>query len=323
LSTAIYTTDSSFFAAPDLAYFLDADLYVDHNVGLYKNKFIKENIITVDVYNNEEVYGTNIYADHLIIINTIALKQISFLIKQKWFKKVTLIVSDSNATKTYDWWTKFVKKYNIDVYVMPDKIPYCKNINFKPIYQFMNINNNYYQHIDNKFINKKNNILTIGHSASTSQKAKTKGTFQIEKFINELQTKYNINYLQIIGKHHEFALLDTEKCDIFIDQLIYNNPYIDVKSLWDKDIEYKGGIGKSGLEAMHLKCCVVSGGEKYNTEPYFETPPIIWVKYNDFKLIIDQLLNQYEKIQTIANKQYDWIKNYSTKEFAKKYLNVE
>jgi hypothetical protein len=83
LSTAIYTTDSSFFAAPDLAYFLDADLYVDHNVGLYKNKFIKENIITVDVYNNEEVYGTNIYADHLIIINTIALKQISFLIKQK------------------------------------------------------------------------------------------------------------------------------------------------------------------------------------------------------------------------------------------------
>jgi len=102
LKPAIYTTDSSFFAAPDLAEFIGADLYVDHKIGLYKNPNIVENIVGVEIKNNIKIRGTNINTDHLIVINTIALKQISFLIEQKKFKKITLIVCDSNSTKTYE-----------------------------------------------------------------------------------------------------------------------------------------------------------------------------------------------------------------------------
>lgn len=315
MKPAIYTTDSSFFAAPDLAEFINADLYVDHKVGLYKNPNVVENIVGVEINNNIKIRGININTDHLIVINTIALKQISFLIEQKKFKKVTLIVCDSNSTKTYKWWNDFVKKHNISVYVMPDLVPYCKGIEYKPIYHFMKINDNN--------INKNNDILLIGHGPSTLQKAKIKGSKQIENIINKLKSKYNnVDYIQIIGKKHGEGLKLKKQCHIFIDQLIYNNPYIDITKHWDKIIPYKGGLGKSGLEAMHLKCCTLTGGLKYNTEPYFESPPIIWIDYNNIENELIKLLNNKNKINEIANNQYNWIKNYSTSKFAKNYLGV-
>jgi len=104
---------------------------------------------------------------------------------------------------------------------MPDLVSYCKDIEYKPIYHFIKINDNN--------INKNNNILLIGHGSSTLQKAKIKGSKEIENIINKLKTKYNnIDYIQIVGKKHSEGLKLKKQCHIFIDQLIYNNPYIDI-----------------------------------------------------------------------------------------------
>ncbi|MBS8122123.1 hypothetical protein [Candidatus Vampirococcus lugosii] len=130
----ILTEHSAFFAAPYLSEALDCDLYVS-NVKF--NNFFGKNT-NMGIYCGKKT--EKITDDEITIIGVHSLEMISNRIINGDFKRVILILCDTNACLKYKWWNDFVLKYNIDLYIMPDKKEFCF-VDYKPIYQYMKLDN--------------------------------------------------------------------------------------------------------------------------------------------------------------------------------------
>lgn len=289
-SIAILTKNSTYFAAPVLAQYLKCPLYVIYNNennfmdGVQGIKF--NNIINCDI---------------LIIIGYNALKAIESQLYK--YKKVVYIVSDSNSCRFYKTWNHIVEKNNIKVFVMPDKIDYCTN-SFIPIYQALNISGGL-----NKF-----NKFTITHSPRIKEKIYYKGTNQIQSIILELQNKYDFDFKIITGMSYKEAQEIKSKSHLFIDQLIFENKFIN-QSRWGGNIIYKGGLGKSGLEAMCMGVCTITSGEFFNTMPYFEPPPVLWTSYDSFYNDVKNIILNEELRNEYSIKQKTWCEKHILSDF--------
>lgn len=304
----IFTDYSAFFAAPYLAEILDAKLYV---IDVNFNNFFGNNNVIQGIHCGENT--KNINNDDLIIIGYEALKKIKSRIEKGDFKKVCYIISDTKSCINYLDWNSFIEKYKIDLYVMPDIKPYCK-IQYKPIYQYIRINK--------ELVSTKPERLLISHSPRSKGKLKTKGTEAVIENIKLLKKSFDFDFLLITGKNMDDCIREKSRSHIFIDQLVFKNPEVKKHNYWGS-IEYTGALGKSGIEGMLLNCCVITGAEKPVTEPYFDTPPIIWSDYDKFYEDLKELIINSEKRNQIIHQQNQWLKGYYSKEFFKSYFNRE
>ena len=76
-----------------------------------------------------------------------------------------------------------------------------------------------------------------------------------------------------------------------------------------KLLGFKGGIGKSGLEAMLVKNVLITSSPQLITEPFFENPPSISINPSELRKTIEDFIENPDKIKSISNKQYGWTKN--------------
>jgi len=299
-SIAIFAEDSSLFACPYLAEALDCNLYT---ILQQYNNFFQGGRMAID-YNK-----VSIKEENLITIGYVALKTIAEKIEKKHFKSVAAILSDSPGCRNYKWINDFVSRNNITVYCMPDLKSYCTGKTI-PAYQTMNI--------DAGIINKPKKIL-ISHSPSNTEKAVLKGTPQILEIIKQLKKFYDFDFYIIQELTMKTCLSIKKQSHIFIDQLIYKNPHVPQKR-WGGEIIYNGGLGKSGIEAMFLGCCVITGGTVPETEPYFPPPPIQWTDYNNLYRDLKEILTYPVLIDHIAKEQRTWASKYLSYEFVAKHI---
>lgn len=262
---------------------------------------------------NTVIYGLNtkkINIDHLILIGMRALEWYSKY-KEKNFKTVAVIFSDTNFCRHYLWCNNYVNKNNIYVYAMPDLEKYleCKYI---PAYQTIIL-----PEID---IEKPKDKIIICHSPGIKAKDNIKGTKQIKLIIDKLKDKYNyIEYLQLTNLSWEKCIKVKSKAHIFIDQLIKNNPHISQERFGNK-ITYNGALGKSGIEGMLLKCCTITTMDQPHTEPYFPPPPVLISDYLNFECDLEKLIINENYRNYYINKQYDWVKKYCNPKFVAKHI---
>lgn len=297
---AIVTQSCKYFAAPFLADALNADLYT---IDLSQNDFFGP-VCPVKKFRRNQT----IICDHLIVIGTRALQAAVTQISRKVFKTVAVIFSDTNCCVYRKWWNKFVKENGITVYAMPDLFNYCDDLPY-PIYQIFKI--------PVLRVRKIPDVVTIAHSPG--RKAIYKGTARINEEILKLKEKYLINYIVSESDSWIDCLKVKAKSDIFIDQLIYGNPAIPQKR-FGGERPYLGSLGKSGLEAMHFNCCVVTGGHVPTTEPYFPRPPAVYTTYNNFYDDIKKLVEETELRKALAAEQKVWAKDYLSYDFMSKYV---
>jgi hypothetical protein len=300
----IFTEMSAFFASPYLAKALGCDLYVmntefNNFFGNNKKKGIYCGDKTEKIKDNE-----------ITIIGITALRKISKRIESGDFKNINLILCDTNSCLEYKWWNEFVSKYDIELFIMPDIKDFCFT-KYKQLYQYIEI--------DKKLIENKNEKLLITHSPRGKIKYKKKGTDLIIKTINKLNKKYDFDFKLITNMSMVDSIKEKSKSHIFIDQLIYKNDEIDQNKFGGK-IEYKGGLGKSGIEGMLLNCAVITGGIEPTSNENFKSPPIIWTDakkiYDDLeKLIIDE----YHRNNVTRNQNF-WLDNYMNENYYKKIL---
>jgi len=192
---------------------------------------------------------------------------------------------------------------------MPDMIPFL-GVEIIPAYQTM---------IINPIPRVNNNILTVAHSPRNGEKSKVKGTDYINEIVRGLKMKHQFNYIFIKNYPHKECLKLKAQSDIFIDQLIYGNPDVP-QQRWGEEITYEGGLGKSGIEAMLLGCCVITGGRKPDTERYFPPPPIIWTDYDNFKDHLDALIKDKDLISLCKRGQQKWAETYLNPEFVSHHI---
>jgi len=189
---------------------------------------------------------------------------------------------------------------DIEMLVMPDLIHYIQGkFKYKPYYQHIPITNG---------IEVKNKIFTVAHSPGLKKDIDHKGTSIIEKVCKEL----GINLDIISGISWEQSIQRKKKAHIFFDQIITD------KTRTELGIDYKGGIGKSGLEAMKCGCVTICSGKFTGTKKQ-PVPPVDIVNNEiELKALLKKYIKNKAALKKLAQKQKAYVDKYTSFDFVLK-----
>lgn len=289
--TVLFSNDSSYGGISFIANHIDSSCTIlmdsvrkDFD-SMIDNKFYlnKNNKLCLDILFKSK---------RIIVFGTISLNSIN--LSNYKDKELILVITDSTFLKKNTNINNFlINNKNIKVLIMPDLIPFIdKKIKYKPYFQHIGIDINQPM--------KKYEELTFSHSPGLKYKSDLKGSRFIEDTLKDQKL------IVIRNKTWTECIDIKKKSHIFIDQMIINNKY-----------KYAGGIGKSGLESMLLKNILITSAPPLVTEPFFENPPSININPNKLRETIEGFIEDKDKIKTISNTQFEWVKKYTSLDFVK------
>lgn len=215
-------------------------------------------------------------------------------------KRATVIVTDGGFMRNSAYYNSAFKNYK--VFCHPCKIQFA-TVPAKECYQPLG---------SLEFIKvSKNKELTVGHSPFSEVNARWKGTAQIIKTVLEFVTQ-NPTYISfdLITNIKWIECLERKsKCHIFVDQIDH----------FDGDkFGWRGGIGKSGLEAMLLDCLVICRG--WHEGLNIPHPPIAWCTKETFRDTLDFYIHNPIERRLKIEAQKEWALKYLSYEFGAKNI---
>jgi hypothetical protein len=210
----------------------------------------------------------------------------------------SVIISDSHYLEYTDEIDKIIEDNDMEVSCMIDLWDVCKHEKrayFQPFEQF---------DVDNT----KSDTLTVCHSPSVKVKTNQKGSAQIESVVKDIQSENrvgDIEYVCITNETWSGTIKRKASAQIFVDQLVMKNHY-DSKG-------YRGGIGKSGLEGMLLKCLTISSGNPIETD--VPAPPYVVANSSgELYMKMCYYLESPNVRSRMIERQYEWAKKYTSLE---------
>lgn len=236
--------------------------------------------------------------DHLIIVGCITFNRLEVYFGsslRRFFSqygKVHIIVTDGHFARNPDIYNKKFK--GLDVICTGCKRHFREPLPVKTYYQPFDLSD-----IDQT----KYKRLLIAHSPFGPVKYEQKGTDKIIEAVRD----YDFDL--ITGVQWDECLQRKAKSHIFIDQIDhYDRDKFKFKSpdyIWP-------ALGKSGIEAMHLGCLVITYGKGYNTE--IPAPPVAWVTDN-FEEVLNYYIYHPTERAELARRGKEWALKYATPEF--------
>ena len=165
----------------------------------------------------------------------------------------------------------------------------------------------YYQPFDLSHIaTRKSEQLTIAHSPFGPMKYREKGTEQILSTCAKIGVKLDL----ITGVNWDMCLNRKAKSHIFVDQI----DHYDRHKFAFRDPQYVWpALGKSGIEAMHLGCCVITHGKGYDTD--IPAPPVAWCNGN-FQEVLKYYIKNEKERKEMAEEGRKWALRYASYDFA-------
>ena len=236
--------------------------------------------------------------ENLIIVGCLAFDRIKknahlFAKIRSGYSRIHIIITDGRFPRNPDYYNKIFSNY--DVLAHGCKIHFRGKLRTKTFYQPFDLSH---------FSQTKNEHLTISHSPFGKGKFREKGTDEII----EATDKYNFDL--ITGVSWKECLIRKAKCHIFVDQI--DNDDRDKFKFTTKGYVWPA-LGKSGLEAMHLGCLVITGGKGYDTD--IPAPPVAWCDGNFREVLEYYIKNESERLK-LATEGQAWALKYSTYDFA-------
>lgn len=160
-----------------------------------------------------------------------------------------------------------------------------------------------YDFDSNNFSSKKNEIRII-HAPT---RPITKGSAIFSEIIQRLQLKYNINYIELVGKSNSEVLDELKRCDFVLDEIYSDIPI----------------AGLSSEAAAFKKISIVAGyyNEKIKNDVKDNyLPPSLFINPSDIEENIINLIENKYKISVLGKEIFDFIaENWSSKEIANKF----
>jgi len=234
----------------------------------------------------------------IIIVGAGMYKRLQQYLSTSSHDSITIIITDSWFMHESDFFNDKFKDYN--VFATSCKMPFRSGYPTKEYYQPFDLS-------DIEIV--KNRTLTLSHSPFTQSKFLQKGTDYI------INATKNYNFDLITGVSWDESINRKAKSHIFIDQIDYDNPY------HKGEIEWDGGIGRSGLEAMLLDCLVISRGKFTGID--IPAPPIVWCDKNSLGDILKHYAYSIEERNKVISLQKEWALKYLNSEYqAKRILNI-
>ena len=105
---------------------------------------------------------------------------------------------------------------------------------------------------------------------------------------------------------------------IFVDNFVYKNPHVP-QDRFGGEIRYDGALSKSGIEAMMLGCCVLTGAPRPDDD-IIPTPPVVWCSYEDAERKLRRVIEDEGYREKKIAEQKEWVKRYCSAEFIKKHI---
>ena len=209
------------------------------------------------------------------------------------YQRIHVVITDGRYARNPDYYNQEFKGF--DVLTTGCKRHFREPLPVKTYYQPFDLS---------LFSLNKNKDLTISHSPFVKSKYKEKGTLEIIDSTNG----YNLDL--ITGLSWKACIERKARSHIFVDQIDhYDRDKFKFKSpdyVWP-------ALGKSGIEAMHLGCLVITYGAEQKTE--IPSPPVAWCNGN-FKEILDYYIkNERERIE-MAMAAREWALKYASYDFA-------
>jgi len=232
-------------------------------------------------------------SDGIIIIGVGIFDRLYRYLKMKSkHKNYTIIVTDGGIMRDRNKYVQSFRTWNKFATL-------CK-------IQFLPGAREYYQPFNINIPIKKDKNLLVGHSPFGKSKWREKGTEQIIE-----QCDYPLDLITQVPWAK--SLERKAKCHIFVDQIDHFDGH---KFGW------RGGIGKSGYEAMLLDCLVISRGKFVGDE--IPAPPIAWCTKENYKEVLDYYAYNHKERNEKIQAQKDWADKYLKPDFhAKRILQIQ
>ena len=234
--------------------------------------------------------------DDLIIVSCITLDRILKIFGKtliKGYKRTHIVVTDGRFARNPYYYNQLFK--GMDVITTACKRHFREPLPVKTYYQPFDLS---------LFSLNKNKALTIAHSPFVPAKFREKGTQQI------IKDTYGYNTDIITGVSWDECLTRKAKAHIFVDQI----DHYDRAKFRFKSPDYVWpALGKSGIEALHLGCLVITYGKGYDTE--IPAPPVAWCKGN-FKEVLDYYIKNEKERTKLADEGREWALQYASYDFA-------
>ena len=282
-----------------------------HNVGLALG-LEKHGQLTV-VWENTNLHGLDFLyqarygyrsipnrGDHIIMVGASTFERVRSLphkfrnIIQNYPRK-TVIVTDGRYARNPQHYNHLFR--NWEVLTTGCKRHFREPLPVKTYYQPFDLS-----HIETE----KNEHLTIAHSPFVKKKFREKGTDQIVGICSELRLNLDL----ITGVSWASCLWRKAKAHIFVDQI----DHYDRSKFKFRDPEYVWpALGKSGIEALHLGCCVITHGKGYDTD--IPAPPVAWCNGN-FKEVLKYYIKNEKEREEMAAEGRKWALRYASYDFA-------
>lgn len=297
---ALIAIDPSFGASANL---VNALRQAGHSVlPIFKNRDPKEFWKTVEhpLYADGYLWSADIFKgiEHNIYVGSNAYK---------WYQTAkdiptTVILTDTHYIENHKRLNAEFEAAGVTVFAMPDLYPYREGKPTLPYYPPFSL-----EHIPIK----KNKHFTICHSPGDKAASNKKGSIEIRKAVERFMKQYpETEYLELTGLSHEECLRQKAKAHVFIDQMVPEG---------SMPHGYKGGIGKSGVEAMHLGCLVFTSGNRMQ-HSNMPTPPIM---YLDVGILYTAIAGEYldfELCKSNGRSCWYWAKKYTSYEFVAQHV---
>jgi hypothetical protein len=293
----IFSSDSSYAGFSFIAN------HLPHTPMLYRrkradfDKMIKR-LVVYDENPTKFIKAIN-QSEEIIVFGVMGLKYLFRILKnQAWFSKKNLsdwpsrklIISDIEFSKSPAYYNQHIINNDVEILIMPDLIHQLHpSIPYRP----------YFQHIpfNKQLLLKKDPRLTVAHSPGLKRYSNEKATTFIETTLNS----YNLDIIHGFPWHE--CVKRKSKATFFVDQMCIF-----------KNLDYYGGLGKSGLEAMLYGCLTITTGYPPKTEPHFPLPPALYIHPSQLRDTIDHYLFCEDERNELISRQQQW---------AKKYLSVD
>ena len=241
--------------------------------------------------------------DHLIIVSCITWDRIKLFFGSYGWKRLLRNYGKVHIIITDGRFARYPEQYNpqfegIDVLTTACKRHFRGDLPTKT----------YYQPFDLRDIWKeKYTKLTVAHSPFVPAKFREKGTVDIKRIVGLLDVDLDI----ITGVSWDECLRRKAPAHIFVDQI----DHYDRDKFKFRDPDYIWpALGKSGIEALHLGCAVITYGAKHDTE--IPAPPVAWVTKDTFEETLLRLVNSPDERDRLAHNGTDWALKYASYDYA-------
>ena len=144
--------------------------------------------------------------------------------------------------------------------------------------------------------------IVVAHSPGNESRYEWKGTDRIQAVFDQINVDLagKVECRVLPKMEHAELLAERRRHHIFVDQ-------VHAPSSVAGYPDYRGGLGKSGIEAMAAGCVVITTGGPFVCHPHFADPPAAWIVPHGLRPIIEYYVTSHWAIGEHGRRAAEWV----------------